>query len=97
MPARKESTVRRVIRGNIIHRRLMLGMSQREVAEELGISQAAVSTWETPTYSKIPSTERLFGLAAVLKTTVAALTTPDNFVTKADIDDDLRHVQVRAS
>ena len=47
------------------------GLSQKQLAEKLRVSQAAVSLWETG--AKYPSLDRLYDLAAVLGCRVAQL------------------------
>ncbi len=83
----------RIPRANIIHRRQALGLSQGNVAAAAGVSQAYISAVETGI--RVLDFERLFQLAVILRTTAAALVTPDYFTGTTNIDDDLRHTQVR--
>ena len=51
--------------------RCKLGMSQSELAEIMGVTQSAVSHWETG--ETMPTAGQLPKLAEVLKTTVSTL------------------------
>ena len=83
----------RIPRANIIYRRQSLGLSQGDLGVAAGVSQAYISAVETGI--RALDIERLFQLAAILRTTAAALVTPDYFTGSTNIDDDLRHTQVR--
>jgi DNA-binding XRE family transcriptional regulator len=83
----------RIPRANMIYRRQALGLSQGDVGVAIGVSQAYVSAVEKGI--RVLDLKRLFELAQFLKTTPAALITPQYFVGTTDIDDDLRHTQVR--
>lgn len=56
---------------NISRRRKEMNMTQVKLAEELGVSFQAVSSWERNEYT--PETAKLQQLAQVLQTTIAAL------------------------
>lgn len=55
----------------IREKRLSLGISQKELAEKLNVSQQAVSMWETG--AKIPRTENLIRIAEICDCTVDEL------------------------
>ncbi len=59
------------------------GLSQRDVAEKIGVSDAAVSMWETgktsPRSSLLPTIARLYGC------TIDDLLTPEGDVSEAPI------------
>lgn len=51
--------------------RLISGMTQIELAKQLGVSNVSVSDWENG--KRMPRTKRLKQIANVLHTTIAAL------------------------
>lgn len=61
---------------SIANRRKQLGLSQADVARELGVDQSAVHLWETGKAK--PSTKRLIPLALLLKCTVEDILNNDN-------------------
>lgn len=56
---------------NIERRRHQLGLTQMDIADDVGVTQAAVHRWERGASS--PPLHRLYRIAEYLHTTVAAL------------------------
>ena len=66
-------TNRQMLGDLIFKRRKQLGMSQKQLAEKCGVSNKAVSKWET--YEANPDTDALLPLASALQISVDELLT----------------------
>lgn len=73
----------------------MKGLSQRQVASKLGISQSSISSWRQ---GFTPNGETCVKLAKLLDTTVEYLVTgEDSSNAKAQMPDDIRQIVVKLS
>lgn len=66
--------IKEVINISIKQKRLEMGLTQKELAQRLGVDQSAVALWEHGTG---PKRSRLEELAKVLNCSVAELLEPD--------------------
>lgn len=76
---RTEPAIERIVRLNQTHRRSGLGLSQRQLAAMLDVSQAHIAALELANKPQTPSLEFLERLANALGCSAAELVTPGRF------------------
>lgn len=90
-----EPDVRAAFRLNLRNRRVELGLSQRQLGEQVGVVQQWIGQLEAPARDEVPSLYQLEDLARILKCSTHDLLIPGRFNSGVSVDEDMRKYQHR--
>lgn len=76
---REEPAIRRILRENIRGRRMLLGLTQKQLGETAGYGQSWIQQIESESGDEVPTVLGLPILAEALGCTIADLVTPGRF------------------